>query len=144
MHQHRCKRTLLDLKIGALHFLVNLCLILVAAGLVIYGVLNYDETILYAGIGTGVLWLISSLIFAAKASTVRCPLCMVATFSHKRCQKHRSAKPLLGSRRLRLSLSILFRGHYRCMYCGEPFDAIKVKEQSRNPGLRSHIPTIHR
>lgn len=49
----------------------------------------------------------------------RCPLCLAQPLADRRCSKHRTAKRLLGSHRLRVAAMILIRGYFRCPYCGE-------------------------
>lgn len=128
MHQHRSVRTLWSLKIGAVHFILNLFLLLAGILLTAYGVFIGAQLWTYLGLGAGGLWLLSLSLFIMKSASVRCPLCMVPVLSKKRCQKHRNAKPALGfSYRTELSVSILCRGHYRCIYCGEPFDVKNAK-----------------
>lgn len=53
------------------------------------------------------------------SSRARCPLCMIPPLHPKRCQKNRRAKRLLGSYRLQVATSVLFRDHFHCPYCGE-------------------------
>jgi hypothetical protein len=45
---------------------------------------------------------------------------MTPVLGNKDCTKHRSAKTLLGSHRLRVAVSLLCTGRFRCPYCGEP------------------------
>jgi hypothetical protein len=49
----------------------------------------------------------------------RCPLCMNPPLVPRRCQKHRNARRLLGSHRLRVAASIVLSGTFTCPYCGE-------------------------
>jgi hypothetical protein len=62
------------------------------------------------------------------ARRARCPLCMTPVMETKRCSKHRNAKPFLGSYRLRVALSIIFKGSFRCPFCHEP-TAIQVRQK---------------
>ena len=48
----------------------------------------------------------------------RCPLCLGAVFARSRCLPHRRASRVLGSHRLASSLGILFKGRFKCTYCG--------------------------
>lgn len=73
---------------------------------------------------TGVALLGATLLFTLIqwmfASAAKCPLCMMPVLSRKGCSRHRHAKALLGSQRLRVALSILLKGSFRCPYCNEP------------------------
>lgn len=62
------------------------------------------------------------------SSRARCPLCMSPPLHPKRCQKNRRARRLLGSYRLRVATSVMFRNHFQCPYCGE---ATKVAVRDR-------------
>ena len=48
-----------------------------------------------------------------------CPLCCTPVLAPKGCTKHRDAKKLMGSHRLRVALAILFPNRFRCPYCNE-------------------------
>ena len=77
-------------------------------------------------LGIGVVVSLAHWIIAARA---RCPLCLVPSFSHQQCSKHRKALHFLGSYRLFVALAVIFKGYFRCPYCGEP-TAMEVR--SRN------------
>ncbi len=127
MRYHRSKRTLLDLKCGACHFIFNLLSVITALGLAVYATVYYDLPTLYIAVITGAVWMISSFVYLLKANSLRCPLCLVPIYAHKRCTKNREAKQIMGSYRLAVSLSILCRGHYRCIYCGELFNVTNIE-----------------
>lgn len=63
------------------------------------------------------------------SSRARCPLCMVPPLHPKSCQKHRRAKRLFGSHRLRVATTVLFRDFFQCPYCGE---ATKIAARVRS------------
>ena len=130
MHLHRYRSTLRGLKFGALHFIFNTLLMWVMFSALIFGLIIFDLTIVYCGVGCIAMWVISSLWFALKAQSIRCPICLVPLFANKGCSKNKKAKKLLGSYRLPVSGSILCCGHYRCPYCGEKFN-VSVSKQSQ-------------
>ena len=72
-------------------------------------------------IGTSLLVLTGLMVLLQWMISVRasCPLCMTPVLGNKECVKHRSAKTLLGSHRLRVALAVLFLNRFRCPYCGE-------------------------
>jgi len=49
----------------------------------------------------------------------RCPRCLTGSFTRRSCSRHGSARSLLGSHRLRVAVSVVFRNHFQCPYCGE-------------------------
>lgn len=96
---------------------------------------------LYGAIALG--GVVPALIFQwAFAARAFCPLCMVPSMASKSCQKNRKARKLLGSYRTRVALSMMFRGHFVCPYCGEPTcvqvrDAVNLQQQPHAGGHRS-------
>lgn len=60
------------------------------------------------------------LVYFFSSSSFRCPLCRVTCMAANRCGKHRKARPLFGSYRMRVAMGIVFSGDFRCPYCGEP------------------------
>lgn len=71
------------------------------------------------------------------SSRARCPLCMIPPLHPKRCQKNRRARRLLGSYRLQVATSVLFRDHFHCPYCGE---ATKIALRERAVAGRIDSP----
>ena len=61
----------------------------------------------------------------------RCPRCLAGTFTRKSCSLHGGAKPLLGSHRLKVAVSVIFKNHFQCPYCGE-----LTATRSRSAGSR--------
>ena len=130
MHRHRSDRALRAVITSAWHYLFNVTL--VSAGLVsiVVGIVLEDKPVVSAGaiaIGVGFL---SIILFFIKYSSMRCPLCMGPMWGKQKCRKSKNAKRAFGvSYRLYMASSIVFKGHYRCMYCGEPFNARESREQ---------------
>jgi len=54
------------------------------------------------------------------ADRASCPLCMGHPMAHEACSTHRGIHSLFGSHPLRVAISVVFRGWFRCPYCGEP------------------------
>jgi hypothetical protein len=79
-------------------------------------------------LGLGVVVSLAHWMIGARA---RCPLCFVPSFSHQQCSKHRKAPHFLGSYRLFVALAVIFKGYFRCPYCGEP-TAMEVRTRSRS------------
>jgi len=73
-------------------------------------------------------WLALSLFAAAGlvgimqwglATLARCPLCLSLPIAPRICSKHRNAKRIMGSYRLRVACTVIFKRYFRCPYCGE-------------------------
>jgi hypothetical protein len=77
-------------------------------------------------IGLALLVYLMHCLFSLRA---RCPRCLAGSFSRKGCSRHGSSRSLLGSHRLRVAMSVVFRNHFRCPYCGE-FTAMKARTTS--------------
>lgn len=120
MHRPRHAHTIRSLRITA--FL--LCLKrLVIAGAVIAFIASFvtnDRQLGIVGLGLAGGAVLIALLQWIAASGARCSLCMMPVLSRKGCSKHRHAKRFLGSHRLRVALSILLKGSFRCPYCNEP------------------------
>lgn len=92
----------------------------VAIGFALGGLLlNEHRMFLFAAIAAA-LWLVCLVLNFAQNGRLRCPLCMVPPLQNRGCSKHRSAKTMLGSHRLKVAHSIIFADSFRCPYCGEP------------------------
>jgi len=131
MHHQRSTYSLRLLRRGAYHFLFNLVLGIAALSAVAYSTFYNNESWLYTSLGLLGFWILSLIVFYVKGSALRCSLCMAPLWSSRKCQKHKNAKKALGSYRLPVATSVLFKGHYRCPYCGEPFSAKKIKGAKR-------------
>lgn len=89
-------------------------------GLLVHGFLTDDfDWFFYAGLSL-TLGLVCMGINLLGYSRLRCPLCMMPPLQSRRCVKNGNAGKLFGSHRLKVAKTILFNGHFRCPYCGEP------------------------
>ena len=120
-------------------FLFILRHVLLAAGLLMLGHAVYvdDRDRVFWGVGVLGASLVTALLQWILAARVRCPLCMTQVLAHKSCSRHRSARTLLGSHRLRVSVTVLFRGYFRCPYCGEP-TAMEVRRRRSRSHSQGH------
>jgi hypothetical protein len=103
---------------------ILLCLRYVGPPIVVYFLISsffkddQEKVIIAAAVGGGLV--LSAPIQWLIAQRTRCPLCLTPVLSEKSCSKHRQAKTFLGSYRLRVALSVMFKGSFRCPYCNEP------------------------
>lgn len=119
MHRFSSQSILLRFRIAAL-LLCFKCLLAPAALLILlYSILVGDESLTMMSLWLGGLILLIAILQSLIASRTRCPLCMTHVLSAKRCVKHRKARSILGSYRLRVALGILFKGSFTCPYCHE-------------------------
>ena len=120
MHKMPSTYAIRRIRIAALLLLAKCLLTPVAAGVLIHSLVIHDPELSLIGLGmlllTGLVVLLQWLI----AIRANCPLCLTPVLANKGCTKHRNAKALLGSHRLRVAVSLLCTGRFRCPYCGEP------------------------
>jgi hypothetical protein len=128
MHRLHAKQMITRFRISSLLFLLMLLVPVVALPLLAMGWFWHDPVQIYSGVAVLVSMPVVSVTQWIVSSRARCPLCMTTVLADKSCSKHREARRLLGSFRLRVALSILFRNHFHCPYCGEP-TAMQVRER---------------
>lgn len=109
--------------------MLTVLLTMVCVCVLAYGLYTDQRFWLLIAAGAAGAWLLSLIVFFFRRSSSGCPLCMVPLWGSQKCQKSSKVKPALGvSYRLGVSSSIIFRGHYRCPYCGEPFNAREARK----------------
>ncbi len=126
MHRLRSPGLLRGFRIASLLVFLKFVLLAVAIGIVIAAVIENDWRRVVLGFGVAASTVLLSLIRALFLAYIRCPLCMTPVFSPFGSVKHSKARKLLGSYRLRVALSILFRNWFTCPYCNEP-TAMKLR-----------------
>lgn len=130
MHQFRSKSTILRFKTASLLLCLRCLLAPLASVTFIYAVLEDDRKLTYISIGMGVAAILSAILLWILAVRARCPLCLTPVLASKDCAKHRRARTFMGSHRLRVALSILFKNTFHCPYCSEK-SAMKVRGSHR-------------
>lgn len=130
MHLQRSAKEVRTLTASACHFLFNVSLGSAVVVLLSYGFYRDDHTSMIWAASLLGLWFLSTAVFFARRLVLRCALCSVPLWSGQKCQKHKKAKPALGvSYRLGVASGVVFKGRYRCPYCGEPFSARKSRRR---------------
>jgi hypothetical protein len=135
MHHPRTISDARRLRIASLLLLGNRLLIVSAAALLLLSLFANDHHLMIYGtilVGVSLVLIIAQWIAASHAG---CPLCRTAVLASMGCVKHRKARHVLGSYKLRVALGIMFRAQFRCPYCNEP-TAMDVKEKLRGSGVR--------
>ena len=94
-------------------------------------VVTADAEVAWIGLALGGATLLVTGLQRLLAARACCPLCITPVMATKGCAKHRNAKTFLGDYPLRVALSALCTGRFRCPYCGEP-TVLQVR-QSREP-----------
>ena len=128
MHRLPSQAALIRFRVSAYLFILGAIVTLGSVGFLIYGVsVGHRNFIVLASslVGVGIFLFIFQWMIASRA---RCPLCLTPSLSAKGCSKHRNAKSLFGSHRLRVATSIMFTNSFRCPYCNEP-TALEVRQR---------------
>lgn len=128
MHRLPSHSALIRFRLAAYLMVIGTIVLLSGIGLLGYSIFISHRAHTILGsllIGAGVFLMIIQWITAARA---RCPLCLTPALAKKSCSKNRNAKRLLGSYRLRVASSIIFRNQFRCPYCNEP-TALEVRQR---------------
>lgn len=120
MHHPRHSFTIRNMRIAALMLCIKRLAIAVAIAFLLVSAMRADPRLSITGLSLLGATLLFTVIQWMFASAAKCPLCMMPVLSRKGCSRHRHAKSVLGSQRLRVALSILLKGSFRCPYCNEP------------------------
>jgi len=131
MHRLPSAHAIRRIRVSAF-LLLAICL-LVPASLVVlmWATIQADTRLLSAGLIMVVLGAVMVPIHWMHAARGNCPLCITPVLVSKHCARHRNARTLFGSYRLRVAVSVLFTGTFRCPYCGEP-TMLVVRERRRD------------
>ena len=90
-----------------------------------------DDLIIPTAVFTGGFILVA-LLQAILSSRTACQLCQTYVLRAITCSKNPRARPLFGSYRLKVAVTIVFKGKFCCPYCGEEFN-IWVSPQKLMP-----------
>ncbi len=91
----------------------------VVVGTVVYSIMTDDPSLTKIGIVLIALTVLIAILQFLVGQRTRCPLCMAPVLASKGCSKHRHARTLFGSHRLRVAAAIVFTNSFKCPYCNE-------------------------
>ena len=128
MHRLPSASVLHRFRLAAILLLLNYLLAPVSLGLLAWSIVMHERTLTLVACGMLALAIVFAIIQFLTASRARCPLCLTPSLANKACSRHRNARKLLGSYRLRVAGTIVFQGKFRCPYCGEP-TAMEVRQR---------------
>ena len=120
MHRLPSSSAVHRFRLVAILFCLNFLFIASSFGLLFYAILAGNKELVTIGISLFGITLVTILLQAILAPKTRCPLCLTPVLAHKSCSRNRKAKTMLGSFRLRVAVSIFFKGYFSCQYCNEP------------------------
>jgi hypothetical protein len=120
MHKMPSTHAIRRIRFAAVLLLAYFLLAPAAAAVLMHSFIIQDTDLAWIGLGMFVLAGLLVLLQWLVSTRANCPLCMTPVLANKGCAKHRTAKSLLGSHRLRVAVSLLCTSRFRCPYCGEP------------------------
>ena len=127
MYHLRSRYAVICFKLAAWILFIN-WLMIPAAFITLLGAwINIDKQLAWIAISLFGASALAGVIQWGLATLARCPLCLTLPIAHRICSKHRKAKRLLGSYRLRVACSVIFTRSFRCPYCGESTAVDTVK-----------------
>lgn len=127
MHRLRSKSSILRFRTAALLVSAKCLLIPITSITLIYSLVIHDDELTVISMGVLLLTFLVTILQWLVALRTNCPLCMTPVLANKGCTKHRHARSLFGSHRLRVALQIICTNTFRCPYCHEP-TALEVRE----------------
>lgn len=130
MHRFPSKSTIYRFKFVAFLVCFRCLAIPAVVGMLVYSFMRDDHDLTIVSLGFGFACFLMCIMQWLLAARTRCPLCLTPVLASNGCSKHRNARALLGSYRLRVAAMILFRDSFECPYCHEPA-AMEVR--SRQP-----------
>ena len=143
MHHLRTLSAIRRFRVAAFLLFGNYLLAPAAAGLLVYSLLVSSREGVMLGGGLVVISLIGVIMQWMVASRANCPLCITAVLAPRACMKNRRALSFMGSHRLRVALTILFKNRFRCQYCNEP-TLMQIRERSGGTQTNRHLRHGHR
>jgi cytochrome bd-type quinol oxidase subunit 1 len=135
MHRFQSKSAIVRLRFAAIFLCLSWILSVAAVGLLTYSLIEHNKKLTFVAMGLALAAIFVVVIQWILASRTRCPLCLTPVLASKGCSKHRNAKKLLGSYRLRVAMMVLFKGRFHCPYCHEP-SVLEVRERNMHGRAR--------
>ena len=139
MYHLRSKHSVAYFKLSSWLLVCKWLLIIVAAAVLVFSIIVIERKPLYLAIGLFGAVVVMAVLQWTLAAQARCPLCLTPPTAHRRCSKHRNARRLFGSYRLRVACSVILKNSFRCPYCGET-TAVEVRSNPPISGRTAHSP----
>jgi hypothetical protein len=134
MHRFPSRSIIVRFKFAAILLCLGAMMIPVVVGTIVYSIMTDDPSLTKIGIVLLVLAVLVAILQFLVGQRTRCPLCMAPVLAPGRCSKHRHARTLFGSHRLRVAVAIFFRNSFRCPYCNESAE-LEVRTRRHRGGL---------
>ena len=135
MHRLKSKSTVYRFRLAALLLCTKYLLLTATCGVLLTALILNSHPYAMAGCVLAGLVMFIAFLQWLIATRTGCPLCMTPVLAKKQCVPHRQARAVFGNHRLRVALTVLFRGTFRCPYCYE-LTAVKPRRRNRHSSLR--------
>jgi len=136
MHQYQSISSIRRLRLAAALMCVRCLLSAVFLVVLADSLILCDLELALIGIGLIGLTLLVGCFQWIAASESHCPLCRTAVLMNNKCAKHKRVRRFMGSHRLPVAVSILFRKSFICPFCHER-TTLEVRTHKRQ--LRSLV-----
>lgn len=129
MHRLRSKSAVRRFRLAAGLLCLEVLLLPASVGILLYALAAADEHLIRVAAAMFGVTLVSAFLQWLLGARTNCPLCVTPVLANRKCAKSRHAGKFMGSHRLYVAMSILFRKSFRCPYCNEP-TSIEVRQRS--------------
>lgn len=127
-HSRYSSSALKSLRLGSYHFLINIVLMVLGLGFLVFGLMDRTYQWLQTGLAITAIWLPSVCFFHLSYSST-CPECLARTWRKRAHQKHHRAKRFIGlSHRLAIATATISYKNYHCPDCGEIISTSKTRD----------------
>jgi len=130
MHRYQSNTSIRRLRLAAVLMCVRCLLSLVSVGVLMWSLISFDFKLATVGIDLVALTVVVGILQWLPAASTHCPLCRTTVLAGSGCAKHRRVRRILGSHRLPVALSIVFRKSFVCPYCHEQ-TSLKIHRSER-------------
>ena len=129
MHKLRHHSLAKKLHLNSLLLIAGVGFLISLLGLLIATVITQNMSLaIGAGVAlVGIMFL--ALLNFMIGARCRCQLCQSPMMAPRKCSRHRKAKRLFRSYRLKLATSFLFSESFTCPFCGESFSSHVVERE---------------
>jgi hypothetical protein len=145
MHTLRYRDLTRAIYISSLFFVIRSLAFVTFLVLLTFLIITNDEQLFHPlGIVVAVL-LFSTPFGFLSGRKANCQLCKSPLMMTRKCNRHLKARKILGSYRLRVSISVLFTHSFRCQFCGERFSfSTKQSEMKSSRRVKNLVPLSSR
>lgn len=142
MHRPRSTSEIWRFRLAAFMLLGTYLLAFPIFGLLARATLTDNFELTLVGLALVIPTLVLLVIQWIVAAQTGCPLCRTPILAPRSCNKHRRAKTILGSYRLKVALAVMFKNRFRCPYCNE-HTSLELRETVYLPESRRAMIDQH-